>query len=200
MASTTARQCSTMTVAAMTTSISGPRSKSATATSSSTSRIRTRKSRVLSTPLSEHALGGGRGSLLPDRPGHAKKRRHLSPDHSHRQTRTVVWANPGMPVTLATNHCGQEIMEAIVKALAPACPDRAMAGWGRRFRIAIQGRDPRARVSAKSGSEQLTSEAGQAPHPSLSPHRGKRIQEGRRGAAEPYPKLGEGANSSRKPH
>ena len=56
---------------------------------------------------------------------------------------TVVWANPGMPVTLATNHCGQEIIEAIVKALAPACPDRAMAGWGRRFRIAIQGNDPR---------------------------------------------------------
>ena len=52
---------------------------------------------------------------------------------------TVVWANPGAPVTLATNHCGQEIIEAIIKALAPACPDRAMAGWGRRFRIAIQG-------------------------------------------------------------
>ena len=56
---------------------------------------------------------------------------------------TVVWANPGAPVTLCTNHCGQEIIEAIIKALAPACPDRAMAGWGRRFRIAIQGRDPR---------------------------------------------------------
>jgi N-methylhydantoinase B len=56
---------------------------------------------------------------------------------------TVVWANPGAPVTLATNHCGQEIIEAIIKALAPACPERAMAGWGRRFRIAIQGRDPR---------------------------------------------------------
>ncbi|HVH76201.1 MAG TPA: hydantoinase B/oxoprolinase family protein [Stellaceae bacterium] len=56
---------------------------------------------------------------------------------------TVVWANVGAPVTLATNHCAQEILEAIVKALAPACPDRAMAGWGRRFRIAIQGRDPR---------------------------------------------------------
>ncbi|MBV8889745.1 MAG: hydantoinase B/oxoprolinase family protein, partial [Alphaproteobacteria bacterium] len=56
---------------------------------------------------------------------------------------TVVWANPGAPVTLATNHCGQEIIEAIIKALAPACPDRAMAGWGRRFRIAIQGQDPR---------------------------------------------------------
>ena len=56
---------------------------------------------------------------------------------------TVVWANPGAPVTLATNHCAQEILEAIIKALAPACPDRAMAGWGRRFRIAIQGDDPR---------------------------------------------------------
>jgi N-methylhydantoinase B len=56
---------------------------------------------------------------------------------------TVVWANPGAPVTLCTNHCGQEIMEAIITALAPACPDRAMAGWGRRFRIAISGKDPR---------------------------------------------------------
>jgi N-methylhydantoinase B len=56
---------------------------------------------------------------------------------------TVVWAKPGMPVTLATNHCAQEILEAIIKALAPACPERAMAGWGRRFRIAIQGTDPR---------------------------------------------------------
>jgi N-methylhydantoinase B len=56
---------------------------------------------------------------------------------------TVVHANPGAPVTLATNHCGQEILEAIIRALAPACPDRAMAGWGRRFRIAIKGVDPR---------------------------------------------------------
>ena len=59
------------------------------------------------------------------------------------QPGTVVWANPGAPVTLCTNHCGQEIMEAIITALAPACPDRAMAGWGRRFRIAISGKDPR---------------------------------------------------------
>jgi N-methylhydantoinase B len=64
---------------------------------------------------------------------------------------TIVWANPGMPVTLATNHCGQEIMEAIVKALAPACPDRAMAGWGRRFRIAVQGRDARAGAGRADG-------------------------------------------------
>ncbi|MBV9551247.1 MAG: hydantoinase B/oxoprolinase family protein, partial [Alphaproteobacteria bacterium] len=56
---------------------------------------------------------------------------------------TVVWANPGAPVTLATNHCAQEILEAVIKALAPSCPQRVMAGWGRRFRIAIQGHDPR---------------------------------------------------------
>jgi N-methylhydantoinase B len=56
---------------------------------------------------------------------------------------TVVWAKPGAPVTLCTNHCGQEIIEAIIRALAPACPERVMAGWGRRFRIAIQGTDPR---------------------------------------------------------
>jgi N-methylhydantoinase B len=56
---------------------------------------------------------------------------------------TIVWPRPGAPVTLCTNHCAQEVIEAIVRALAPACPDRAMAGWGRRFRIAIQGVDPR---------------------------------------------------------
>ena len=56
---------------------------------------------------------------------------------------TVVWPNPGKPVTLCTNHCGQEIISAVILALAPACPDRAMAAWGKRFRIAIQGTDPR---------------------------------------------------------
>ena len=56
---------------------------------------------------------------------------------------TIVCPRPGAPVTLCTNHCGQEIIEAIIRALAPACPDRAMAGWGRRFRVAVQGVDPR---------------------------------------------------------
>ncbi|MBT3533018.1 MAG: hydantoinase B/oxoprolinase family protein, partial [Rhodospirillaceae bacterium] len=56
---------------------------------------------------------------------------------------SLVWANEGAPVTLSTSHSAQEVIEAIVKALAPACPDRAMAGWGRRFRIAIKGEDPR---------------------------------------------------------
>lgn len=56
---------------------------------------------------------------------------------------TVVWADEGRPVTLSTNHCGQEILEAVMKALAQSCPDRAMAAWGKRFRIAISGRDRR---------------------------------------------------------
>ena len=56
---------------------------------------------------------------------------------------TVVWAKSPAPVTLCTNHCGQEIGEAIITALARACPERAMAGWGRRFRIAIQGKNPK---------------------------------------------------------
>src|SRR5262249_35066233 len=35
------------------------------------------------------------------------------------------------------------IAEAIIKALAKSCPDRVIAGWSRRFRIAIQGVNPR---------------------------------------------------------
>ena len=56
---------------------------------------------------------------------------------------TIVWADPGRPVTLCTSHPSNEIVEAIVKAMSASCPDRVMAGWGRRFRIAIQGEDPR---------------------------------------------------------
>ncbi len=56
---------------------------------------------------------------------------------------TIVWPFPPAPVTLATNHCAQEIAESIIKALAKSCPDRVIAGWGRRFRIAIKGVNPR---------------------------------------------------------
>ena len=56
---------------------------------------------------------------------------------------TIVWADPGRPVTLCTSHPSNEIVEAIVKALSASCPQRAMAGWSRRFRIAIQGENPR---------------------------------------------------------
>ncbi len=55
---------------------------------------------------------------------------------------SVVWAREGAPVTLCTSHCSDEIVEAIIVALQPACPDRVMGGWGRRFRVAIDGRDP----------------------------------------------------------
>ena len=56
---------------------------------------------------------------------------------------TVVHPRPPAPVTLATNHCAQEIAEAMIKALARSCPDRVLAGWSRRFRIAIKGVNPR---------------------------------------------------------
>lgn len=56
---------------------------------------------------------------------------------------TIVWADPDRPVTMCTSHPSNEIVEAVVKALAACCPDRAMAGWSRRFRVAIQGEDPR---------------------------------------------------------
>ena len=56
---------------------------------------------------------------------------------------TVVWAHDGAPVTMCTSHCANEIIEAVIVALAPACPDRAMGGWGRRLRIALTGIDPR---------------------------------------------------------
>ncbi|HEX3575681.1 MAG TPA: hydantoinase B/oxoprolinase family protein [Rhodopila sp.] len=56
---------------------------------------------------------------------------------------TIVWAREGAPVTMCTSHCSNEIVEAIIVALAQACPDRAMGGWGRRLRIALNGTDPR---------------------------------------------------------
>ena len=56
---------------------------------------------------------------------------------------TVVWAEDGAPVTMCTSHCSNEICEAIIVALSQACPNRTMGGWGRRFRVAIQGRNPK---------------------------------------------------------
>ena len=56
---------------------------------------------------------------------------------------TIVWAREGAPVTMCTSHCSNEIIEAIIVALSQACPERAMGGWGRRLRIALNGEDPR---------------------------------------------------------
>ena len=44
---------------------------------------------------------------------------------------------------MSTNHCAEEIMEAVFKALAPAIPNYVNAGFSRRLRYAITGSDPR---------------------------------------------------------
>ncbi len=55
----------------------------------------------------------------------------------------IVNANPPAPVCMSTNHCAEEIVEAVFKALAPAVPDAVNAGFSRRLRFAITGVDPR---------------------------------------------------------
>jgi len=56
---------------------------------------------------------------------------------------SITWAQEGAAVTLCTSHCSNEIVEAIMRAMENCCPERAMGGWGRRFRIAITGKDAR---------------------------------------------------------
>ena len=67
---------------------------------------------------------------------------------------SVVWAREGAAVTLCTSHCSNEIVEAIIRAMQHCCPERAMGGWGRRFRIAITGRDAR-RPQAENGERKF---------------------------------------------
>ncbi len=55
----------------------------------------------------------------------------------------VVNANPPAPVCMSTNHCAEEIIEAVFKALAPAIPQAVTAGFSRRLRYAMIGSDPR---------------------------------------------------------
>ena len=55
----------------------------------------------------------------------------------------IVNANPPAPVCMSTNHCAEEIVEAIFKALAQAVPKEVNAGFSRRLRYAITGMDPR---------------------------------------------------------
>ena len=55
----------------------------------------------------------------------------------------IVNPNPPAPVTMSTNHCGEEIIEAVFKAMAPAVPEAVNAGFSRRLRFAIIGTDPR---------------------------------------------------------
>ncbi|OWT80378.1 MULTISPECIES: hydantoinase B/oxoprolinase family protein [unclassified Achromobacter] len=62
---------------------------------------------------------------------------------THLKPGTVVCADKNAAVTLSTTHPANEIVEAIVRALAPACPKHAMGGWSRRFRISVAGANPR---------------------------------------------------------
>jgi len=55
----------------------------------------------------------------------------------------IVNANPPAPVCMSTNHCAEEIVEAIFQALAPAIPHAVNAGFSRRLRYAMTGIDPR---------------------------------------------------------
>ena len=55
----------------------------------------------------------------------------------------IVNPNPPAPVCMSTNHCGEEIIEAIFKALAAAVPEVVSAGFSRRLRFAMNGTDPR---------------------------------------------------------
>ncbi|MYA16498.1 MAG: hypothetical protein F4Z28_06855 [Gammaproteobacteria bacterium] len=55
----------------------------------------------------------------------------------------IVNADSPAPVCMSTNHCAEEIVEAIFKALAQAVPEAVNAGFSRRLRYAITGTDPR---------------------------------------------------------
>ena len=94
--------------------------------------------------LPEHALGRRSMALayLID-PAHAEERRHVPAAHGEAKQGTVVWPNPPAPVTLCTNHCAQEIVEAIIKALAPALPRARHGGLGPALPHRDPGRDPR---------------------------------------------------------
>jgi len=57
---------------------------------------------------------------------------------------SIVNPRPPAPVGACTTHVGSEIVEAVLLALSPAVPDRAVAGFARRFRYSISGLDGRA--------------------------------------------------------
>ncbi|UOM32683.1 hydantoinase B/oxoprolinase family protein [Acuticoccus sp. I52.16.1] len=56
---------------------------------------------------------------------------------------SLVHPTDDAPVTLSTSHPSNEVVEAIVRALQHACPERCTGGWSRRFRMSITGENPR---------------------------------------------------------
>jgi N-methylhydantoinase B len=67
----------------------------------------------------------------------------LRPIHIVAPEGSIVNPRPPAPVGACTTHVGSEIVEAVLLALAPAVPDRAVAGFARRFRYSISGADGR---------------------------------------------------------
>ncbi len=55
----------------------------------------------------------------------------------------IVNPHPPAPVCMSTNHCGEEIVEAVFKAMAQVAPEAVNAGFSRRLRFAISGSNPR---------------------------------------------------------
>jgi len=56
---------------------------------------------------------------------------------------SIVNPQSPAPVGACTTHVGSEIVEAVLLALAPAAPERVVAGFARRFRYSISGVDGR---------------------------------------------------------
>jgi N-methylhydantoinase B len=67
----------------------------------------------------------------------------LRPIHIVAPEGSIVNPRPPAPVGACTTHVGSEIVEAVLLALAPAVPDRAVAGFARRFRYSIGGANGR---------------------------------------------------------
>ena len=55
----------------------------------------------------------------------------------------VVNARSPAPVCMSTNHCAEEVVESIFRAMANAVPGAVNAGFSRRLRYAIASTDPR---------------------------------------------------------
>lgn len=84
------------------------------------------------------ALMTSLGQDLPRNEGVLKPVRIIAP------AGTIVNAQYPAPCGLCTLHCGQEIIEAIWKALAQAIPEKVSAGWSRLTSVgATVGWDPR---------------------------------------------------------
>jgi N-methylhydantoinase B len=67
----------------------------------------------------------------------------LRPIHIVAPEGSIVNPRSPAPVGACTTHVGSEIVEAVLLALAPAVPDRVVAGFARRFRYSISGHDGR---------------------------------------------------------